>query len=153
MMNEKIIKFLEEMEKSGINTNAYHWIPKWSAVRRAKNRVMKLFKDLGVYDGVIKIERCCSQSNCVNPFHYRCIKVQDLKIDYNQATEIEELASMVDVDTLTVMGFGSYLEFFNKDNPLPAKPLDFFMACNRALHDKHKPLLDWCIYREGNYED
>lgn len=153
MMNEKIIEFLEEMEKLEVNTNAYHWRVPVKRYKKARDRLVKLYNNLSDFDGVIRLEHCCSQPYCVNPFHYRCVRIQDLKIGYDQAVEIEELADMVDIDALTVMGFGPYLEYFNKDNPLPAKPLDFFMACNRALHDKHKPLLDWCIYREGNYED
>ena len=117
MKNEKLLKFLDKLEALGVNTNAYHWVPRHvKKIRPAKYLVQKLYKDLGDSDNVIKLQRCCSQAHCVNPFHYRCVRIQDLRIGEEQAAEIEDIKEMIDLDALNVIGFGPYLERFNENN-------------------------------------
>lgn len=149
MRNEKLINFLDRLEMMGVNTNSYHWIAKKN--KKACLRLLKnLFKELGSMSGVFKITRICSQSGCVNPFHYKLAQTVDLKLDSQQESEVDELTKMIDVNELQVMGFDSYLDAFNRNNVLPAERLDFFLACNRALNRVHKPVLDWSIYDDNS---
>lgn len=152
MRNEKLIDFLDKLEEAGVNTNAYHWVTTSKNKKTCLKLLKNLFQELSSMDGIIKINRICSKAGCVNPFHYRPVQAIDLNLDPQQESEIEELTSLIDINELQVMGFDSYLEQFNRTNLLPAQPLDFFLACNRALNRVHKPLLDWTIYRR-NYED
>lgn len=130
-------KYLEIVKRLRINTEAVHWrVP-----NRYKHLVQKALKELfdnyGTASG--KPRQTCGIDGCCNPMHY----IQGIENDLipTSLDEILELTEMVNVNELKDLGFDSYLELFNKDNPLPAKKSDFFIACNRKLRRKNLPPL------------
>lgn len=74
----------------------------------------------------------CGQPHCVNPLHYQVVEKKKRVLKYNRS-EVEELETMLDLERLEALGFVAYLDEFNTGNPLPADPVDFFIACNRKL--------------------
>lgn len=141
-------KYIETLKKLGINTGSVHWVANKKTEKRAQKALEELFETNGVsFQKPVKI---CGVNKCYNPLHY----AQNLGKDLvpSSLDEVLELTEMVNVDELKDLGFESYLELFNKDNPLPAKKRDFFIACNRKLRKKGLPALSDSIMWEKDCE-
>ena len=131
-------KYIETLKKLGINTTSVHWVAKFKYQReKAQKALEKLFEANGI--GYEKPVQICKVDGCFNPLHYMQPIGKDLVP--SSLDEVVELTEMVNVNELKDLGFDDYLELFNKDNPLPAKRKDFFIACNRKLRRKNLPPL------------
>lgn len=133
--------YIEELKKLGINTDSFHWRARTEAVfKKGYKFLIELEKSYGLLDDDHNLVRKCSQEHCLNPLHYALEKKFDIKHKINK-DEVDELVTLLDLKTLEEMGFEYYLESFNMGNPLPARAVDFFAACNYKLKKAHKPLL------------
>lgn len=127
-------KYIEELKKLGINTGAVHWVARF---KYQKEKAQKELEDLFEANGLsyVKPVQICKVEGCFNPLHYGQPMEKDLVP--SSLEEVIELTEMVNLNELKDLGFDAYLELFNKDNPLPAKRKDFYIACNRKLHRKN----------------
>lgn len=130
-------RYIETIKKLGINTESYHWKANKKNQKRAQKALEELFEANGVsYEKPVQI---CGVDGCFNPLHYSQKLGRD--IVPSSLDEVLELTEMIDVNELKDLGFENYLEMFNKDNPLPARKRDFFIACNRKLRRRGLPAL------------
>lgn len=144
--------YLKVLERYGVQPKSKniegHWlvdVPKGKRQPRNKyleEYVFRLFSDLGAIHGGQVLKRTCENRYCWNPFHFQVVSKLELNTlsDLDQL-EIEELTELIDLDVLEAEGFNNYLSEFNHDNPLPAKPILFYLAANRKLKRYSKPLL------------
>lgn len=114
--------------------------PHWELIDKSKRKkargyLMRFFRKFGMYSKGYYLKRCCTNKNCYNPFHF-CQLQEVGDVSKENLIEIEELFDMINLDELQEMGFKRYLLYFNEDNPIPAKKLDFYLACNRKLRSK-----------------
>lgn len=140
-------KYIETLKKLGINIKSVHWVAKFKYQReKAQKALEELFEESGI--SYAKPKQICKVDGCYNPLHY----MQPIEKDLvpSSLDEVVELTEMVNVNELNDLGFEAYLELFNKDNPLPAKKKDFFIACNRKLHRKNLPALSENLLWEKN---
>lgn len=143
-------KYIETLKKLGINTTSVHWVAKFKYQReKAQKALEKLFESSGI--SYAKPKQICKVDGCFNPLHY----VQPIEEDLvpSSLDEVVELTEMINVNELKDLGFDDYLELFNKDNPLPAKRKDFFIACNRKLRRKNLPPLPESLLWEKDDEN
>lgn len=133
--------YIERLKKLGISTESYHWRAETLPLFKAGYKLLrKLEKKMGLTDKDHILQRACGQNRCLNPLHYNVIEKPKNILEYDK-DEVEDLEPLIDVATLLDIGFRNYFEAFNTGNPLPARAVDFFVACNRRLtKKKQQPL-------------
>lgn len=137
--------YVENLKLMGVNLDAFHWrAPNKIAFEKGYKMLIKLEQDFGLLNDNNRLVNECKQKLCLNPLHY-IVKEKPKRILNINKTEVDELATMIDLGSLEDLGFENYLESFNMGNPLPARAVDFFAACNRQLGKARKPLLDESI--------
>lgn len=140
-MKTELMNLIEKLEKIGVNTNGIHWLLAPGLHKGTAERALaKFFRKCGATKAGYKLERYCSSKRCYNPVHYHLVLDEGEPTEESLA-EIEDLAMVIDLDDLQEMGFARYFLYFNQDNPLPAKKMDFYIACNRKLRKHKKPPL------------
>lgn len=138
-MKKAFQKLIDDLEKAGVNTDSFHWVTKTKQdKKKVEFIIQKFFKKYGPLRAGFSMRRYCNCRGCYNPFHYHQV-VDEGEISEENFEEIEALMIMIDEKELLDMGFNRYFEFFNKDNPLPAKKLDFYIACNRKMRKLKLP--------------
>lgn len=133
--------YIKTLKDLGVNVENYHWICKSAQdFKKAYKALLKLEENMGILDKKHTLMCSCSQKDkCLNPLHYNVLR--KVKPRCNKE-EVEDLLSLIDLDTLNELGFDDYFEKFNTGNPLPARAIDFFAACNRRLVKAGEKKLD-----------
>ena len=135
---ELYIKILKDL---GIGVDNYHWTCKDAdTFKKGYKALLELEKNMGILDNKhILVCNCSQKGRCLNPLHYNIFK--KIKPRCNK-DEVEDLLSLIDLATLDELGFDDYFQKFNTGNPIPARAIDFFVACNRRLTKAGKTRLD-----------
>lgn len=125
-----------------LKNDTFHWRASSKANHKKGLRILtNFYKEYGLMDDRQELVRVCGQKTCLNPLHYtvkdKCKIPEGIDMD-----EVEALEPMIDLDELELRGFNEYLRTFNLTNALPARDIDFFVACNRKLKKKGKETLD-----------
>lgn len=144
--------YIERLKKLGINTESYHWRAETLPLFKAGYKFLrKLEKKSGLVDKDHILQRACGQNRCLNPLHYHVVDKPKNTLDYD-IDEVEDLETLIDVATLLDIGFKEYFKAFNTGNPLPARAVDFFVACNRRLTKKKQQPLNENLLKGINYD-
>lgn len=135
IVEKTVVELIENLRACSVKVTNSN--PHWELIDRTKRKkargyLMRFFRKYGMYSTGYFLKRCCNNKNCYNPFHY-CQLQEVGDVSKENLIEIEELTEMINLDELQEMGFKRYLLYFNEDNPIPAKKLDFYLACNRKL--------------------
>ena len=146
----KLKEYIECLEELGISTNSFHWRADSELLfKKGYKCLRKLEKVSGLTDKDHILQRICSQNKCLNPLHYNVIERPKNTLDYDE-DEVEDLEALIDIATLLDIGFKEYFEAFNTGNPLPARAVDFFVACNRKLTKKRQQPLNESLLKGIN---
>lgn len=154
--------YIQKMDELGVILKGTHWVlpeekDKKNAPRNILTKVTRLYLEMGVLSKDKQLIKMCDCFGCYNPFHYSPIHKFEKEVrTETDWLEVEDLASLIDLNELADKGFWGYLAKFNYKNPLPAKSRDFYDACNICLVKKKLeriPYATLMMKKDGKLED